>query len=398
MQDNFFFIQGKEYKIQKGWKVLIWIISPPLIALFVWIGFFPFAAKQLNWVVVAILVPCSIVMTVWFTYMFLDSITYKFAVKDNRLIYRSLLTSRSINFEDVLGYRIDDNYIRVEPRDDRNKEIKLSKYTQDSAEILEFLSNRFEALDYSDAIKEESDILTNNEYGFTEESRLARLKQARFAARVVNAVGIGICVWVFIKPIPYDLALYTAVAYPFFVIATVMYYQGMIKFDDKKGSKYPSITYGFVLACCGLVIRTLDFELLYPSRLWLYSIIPFLGMLLLFRMARGSVARAKFVDAISTYILIGFVAIYSACGYTVLNCLPDRSKPILYAAKVLEKTTSKGKTTSYYILLTAWGPRTESERVSITHAEYERATVGEEVQIFLKDGLLNLQWFYLHVD
>jgi hypothetical protein len=398
MADNFFFLQNKEYKIQKSWKVLIWVITPPLIALFIWIGVVPFSAKQLNWVVVAILVPSSIVITLWFTYMFLDSVTYRFVIKDGEFIYRSMLLRRSINFNDVRGYRIDDNYIRVEPRDKRNKEIKLSKYTQDSAEILEFLSDRFESLDHSDAIKEEADILTNNEYGFTEESRLTRLKQARFAARVVNAIGIGICVWVFIKPVPYELALYTAVVYPFFVIVTVMYYKGMIKFEEKKGSKYPSITYGFVLACCGLGIRTLDFELLYPSRLWLYSIIPFLGMLLLFRMARGGITNGKFVDAISTYILIGFVAIYSACAYTVLNCLPDKSTAGLYSAKVLEKTTTKGKTTSYYILLTPWGPRTESEKVSITHAEYERTKVGEEVQIFLKDGLLNLQWFYLQVN
>ncbi|HMG88983.1 MAG TPA: hypothetical protein VK589_02950 [Chryseolinea sp.] len=398
MEGNFFSLQDKEYKIEKKWKVFIWIIVPPLIASFVWLGFVPFLAKQFNWVVFVILVPTSIVITLWFVYMFLDSVSYRFAIKDGKFTYRSLLLRRSIDFDDVRGYRIDDNYIRVEPKGRLSKEIKLSKYTQDAGEIMEFLRTHFEALDHTDAAKEQADILSNNEYGITEESRLSRLKQAKIVARVVNATGIGICLWLFLKPVPYDMALYSGVAFPFLVLGVLMHFRGLIKLDEKKGSKYPSVTYGYILACCGLVIRVLDFELVDYLNLWIYSIIPALGMLLLFRMAVGKVVLEKFLDYVSIFSLAAILVFYSVCGYTVLNCLPDQSKPAHFTAKVLEKTVSKGKTTTYYILLTPWGPRTESKKVSITRSEYDRAEVGEEVQIFLKSGLLNLPWFYIDVN
>jgi hypothetical protein len=398
MADNFFFLQDKEYKIQKGWKIFIWIVAPPLIALFAWLGFAPFFAEHFNWILFAILFPTSIVFTLWFAYMFLDSVSYKFEIKDDRFTYQSLLLRRSINFDDVLGYRTDDNYIRVEPKARHAKDIKLSRYTQNADEIIEFLQTRFEALDHSDAMKEEADILSSNEYGTTEESRLARLRQARTVARVVNTIGIGICVWLFFKPVPYDVALYSGVAFPFLVLGVLMNFRGLIKVDDKKDSKYPSVTYGLVLTCCGLVIRVLDFELVDYVQLWLYSIIPFLGMLLLCRMAIGKIVLRKFLDYLSIFCLAAILMFYSVSGYAVLNCLPDQSKPTDHTAKILEKTVSKGKTTSYYILLTPWGPRSEAKKVSITRSEYDRAEVGEEVQIFLKDGLLNIPWFYLAVN
>jgi hypothetical protein len=77
----------------------------------------------------------------------------------------------------------------------------------------------------------------------------------------------------------------------------------------------------------------------------------------------------------------------------IINCRFDSQEHETYTAAVLEKEISDGKTTTYYLDLTPWGPRTEHEKVSVTHDAFRRANIGDTVEVYLYKGRLNAKWF-----
>jgi len=49
--------------------------------------------------------------------------------------------------------------------------------------------------------------------------------------------------------------------------------------------------------------------------------------------------------------------------------------------------------TTYYLDLSPWGPRTEHEQVSVDKNLFNRANVGDTVEVYLYEGRLKAKWF-----
>jgi hypothetical protein len=97
-------------------------------------------------------------------------------------------------------------------------------------------------------------------------------------------------------------------------------------------------------------------------------------------------------------LLTLFVTAYCYSSCVVINCYYDRSTPQIHEAKVLGKRISSGKTTTYYLTLTAWGPRTEAEDVTVSEDQYEQIAVGSPVKVYQMKGLLDVPWFFVDGD
>ena len=76
----------------------------------------------------------------------------------------------------------------------------------------------------------------------------------------------------------------------------------------------------------------------------------------------------------------------------------DESNPETFQSKVLDKRISSGKTTTYYLKLTAWGGQTESDDVSVSEELYNYLEVDDNVNIYLKKGQLDIPWFIVTAE
>jgi hypothetical protein len=388
-----------EFRIAKGWRIFIYICSPLLIGLFVFIGFIAFNSETSNLTVLLILVPVSVGGNILFIYGLIETIKGRFIIGVKSISNLSAFGTRTLYFEEVKGFRADSNYIYIISNSKNKKSIKVSTYIEQSDRILNWLNNKFLELDSFEAMEEEKQILTDNEFGINQQAREYRLNEARRAAKGINIIGVGVCCWLWFYPKPYLISVVVAMIVPVIAFGLVFIYQGLIRFDEKKNSAYPSIIYGFGATSAALMIRALfDYEILEYKNLWIIVSTVTIPLVCLLLFSTKELKFSKWVDYVTALTITGIVLCYTFGTYVVTNCMFDKTEPAVFSSEVTDKEITSGKSTTYYLTLKPWGPRTETERVSVTKDQYEGIEKGDTVAIYLGQGLLKTPWFYLETE
>jgi len=187
-----------------------------------------------------------------------------------------------------------------------------------------------------------------------------------------------------------------AMCIPLIALGAVYIYRGLIRFDERKNSAYPSIGFAFLASGGGLTIRALmDFEILEYGALWIVTSAAASVIAALFITGTRELKFKKPAEYFTAAAIAAIVLGYTFGVYVMGNCVFDRSTPEVFTAKVMGKETSSGKTTSYYLILSAWGPRTEAERATVTEEQYQAAEEGDVVDVYLMHGLFSTPWFYI---
>ncbi|MCA6376348.1 MAG: hypothetical protein IM627_11365 [Cytophagales bacterium] len=385
-----------EFRTAKGWRIFIYIFSPLLIGLFSIGGFMVLNSDSSNLTVNLILIPISLGGTIMFTYGLIETIVGKLIVEKDSVSIKSSFGTRTLYFQEIKGFRIGENYIQVVSNTKSKKSIKLALYIEKSDQLADWLANNFVELDSHEAKQEELQILTNHEFGINAHTREHKLSEARKVAKYINIIGGLTCAWLWFYPRPYPFSLSVGMIIPALAFISLYVYRGLIRFDEKKNSAHPSIIYGFALPSAGLLIRAvMDYEILEFKSLWIAISFSTITLTLLFIIGTKEIKFKKFIDYFTAFALAAIVLCYSFGTYVISNCLFDKSEPEIFKSEVTDKEISSGKSTSYYLKLQPWGPRTEIERVSVTQDEYEATDKGDTVDIYLRQGLLKTPWFYV---
>lgn len=385
-----------EFKTAKGWRWFIYIFSPPLMALCVYVGFNALTKETSNVAGILILIPVSLGGIIFLTYGVLETMKGRLIIASDSISRKGLFGTRTLAFADIKGFRADDKYIHILSGNKNKKSIRITAYVEKSHLIIDWLSDHFTNLDAYEAHEEELDILTKDEFGVTPQAREYRLSEAKRTARYINILGTATGIWLFFYPYPYTISLLAGMAVPLMAFGSLLVYRGLIRFDEKKKSAHPSILYGFLFPAAGLGFRAMtDFEILEYSNLWIVIIIFTLTLTAVLIVGTKEFKFRDFVDYFTALSLAGMILAYSFGVYVISNCVFDRSKPDMFTSKVVEKEMSSGKSTTYYLTLEPWGPRTETERVSVTKTEYETTDPGDTVDIYLRQGYLRTPWFYI---
>lgn len=91
---------------------------------------------------------------------------------------------------------------------------------------------------------------------------------------------------------------------------------------------------------------------------------------------------------------------YSFAGVRLINCAFDRSAGQVYKPRITDKKTSErweeySNKKVYYLLLTEWGPRKETEKIEVNSDLYNEVRIGDSIHITINPGLLNIPWFVI---
>lgn len=384
----------KEYRIRKFWAIVIYIFAPLMIISFTYLLLMPFIDEDTSIEFLYFMGPVSLIMNVITILGFLDAVKMRLAITNSTFRYRSALSNKELKFDEVRGFRVSDNYIIVEPSTSKKKAIKISVYLESIDEIIGWLSDNFRDLQVENELKEEHDILTNDQFGINPEVRFRNLKVAKKVALVLNILSALVFAWtIFIKE-PYEYCIIASIALPIISLLLVVLFKGLIRIDEKQGSKYPSVFISILLSSAGLLLRAiLDFNILEYDHIWRPVAIISIGFLLIILFVTGEMKLSKIKDVFSMAALLIFFFAYGYGAIVTTNCIYDKSEPGNYQVQVLEKRINEGKKVTYYLKVTPWAIRTEPNEVEVSEQLYDQKEIGDSVNVIVKSGSLVVPWF-----
>ena len=215
-------------------------------------------------------------------------------------------------------------------------------------------------------------------------------------------ITIGLAVWFWFYPRPYEILLGVLLFIPIFgLFLNGLHRPSMaslveISADKDGDDKYDVADFIDVAAWIILLRVLLDYE--FES---FYSmIIPgtiacgiILTILFLTHKLISTTTRNKWWIYSS---LIFNVSLYSYAGTYAANCTYDYSKPQVYETEVIDKTISRGRRhTTYYVKVAPWGHHYDKEKISVSRSQYDELNIGDNIKIDLKKGLFNIPWYYI---
>lgn len=382
----------REFRPGAFLKAFIFIFCPALMAVFVW-ALFQYS-EQDPAIYFVVILPVSLAMIALAGYCLAEVVISKFTIAEDRVILCSTFGDRTLGLDSIRGFRQDQHYIRIIPIDPFGKEIKISNYLNGTDQIMEWLVMNYADLYVAEGDEEERHVLRNIEFGYTEEVRRQKLKEARKVSRILNGGAWVLLICLFTLPDYYLYSLTICSLYPLMVIFVKLHYRGLISADEHEGSKMPSAGIAFIVPGMALALRAMmDFEILeYTTALWLTialiaAIVSVLYMLPSFKKPQQPI---RFYG---TGLLIMFLNLFYSYGLLVeANCQLDTSEPARYKTTVVDKRVSRGKSTIYYLDLKPWGTLTNVKAVTVTRKQYETVSKGDPLIVRQYAGYLNVPW------
>jgi len=257
-----------EFRIAKGWRIFIYAFSPLLIGVFLYAGYVTMRSENTNPWMTFFLATLSFGLVLLFTYWIIETKRGRIIIRVDSISRLSTLGTRVLSFSEIKGFRTDDNYIHIVANDETKKSIQISLYTEKAQQILIWLDRNFQDLDRHE--EEENQILNDEEFGMNRQAREFRLNEARRTAKYINIAGSTVGIWLLVYPTPYVPISLATMIVPLAALCSVYAFRGLIRFDDKKGSAFPSIFLGFLMPCSALTVRALmDWNILEYQRLYI---------------------------------------------------------------------------------------------------------------------------------
>jgi hypothetical protein len=387
----------QEYTVGIGWKIFIYV-------------FFGGAAAAISYFFIKALITgdqvamwtglfAGALVVLWLC--ILSTERTKVIITEDSITCNGTFKSRQLLFSEVKGYRMlsgdkGSKTLVIVSKAVGKRDVKIGdpSYFGHSDEMTGFIYGKFKDIDNEEYEDEVTEILNDPAIGINEDDRAQKLQQVTKTARVFNIVGIVLTLWLFVYPHPYPIPVYIALVYPFAALGFFLKNQGLVTLIDgsKKKSAYPSITSSFILVPVALGLRALlDYDLLNFSKFivpWaVVAAVLIIGLLLLIRQSKNR--SLDIMGAVIFSVVFGYGSVVSS------NCLFDNVASDLHYARVLDHRISSGKSTSYYLTLSAWGAKPSGEEVSVASDLYYQVSKGDSVTVHIKKGTFNIPWYYI---
>ena len=389
----------KEYKIPKGLAIFTYIACVLMSALSIALLVMPFIDEDMNINITYLTSPLALGLLTVMIIALIDTKNSRIILTETSLSIKSVLANRTLHSQEIAGYKKDQNYLVVYPKTRLLKKIKITLFYSNIHEIENWITTKVPDLEHQQQRIELKNVLKDSRLGTTKNERKKRLKQAKFASRAFNILGtLGFFGVVFL-PLPVSIRLCIFTCLPLFGIGLMLYYRGLIRVMDEEKSSLPNINLGMTMAIFGPLLVVMFSVSIYDfSNMWLPVIA--LGVLCTLLVARATkeLQFTSWKRGFSSLFISLFFMAYSYTFLCVLNCIFDTSRPKSYQAKVMDKWKSSGKTTSYNIKTSNWGPEGFDRIIDISKKYYEQVSVNDSIVLTLKQGFLHIPWFYVEND
>lgn len=216
-------------------------------------------------------------------------------------------------------------------------------------------------------------------------------------------ITIGLAIWFFIYPEPYEILLGILLFIPIFgLFLNGLHKPSMATLveisSDKNGDDKYDVADFIDIAAWIILARVLidyKFESFYSMIIpGTISCVIILTILFLTHKQIEESTRHKWWIYSS---LIFNVSLYSYAGTYAANCSFDYSEPKVFQSEILNKRISKGSKgrKTYYVEVAPWGHHYDKEEISVSSVQYNELNSGDKINIDMKDGLFDIPWYYI---
>ncbi|MDX2067735.1 MAG: hypothetical protein SFV55_04870 [Haliscomenobacter sp.] len=386
----------KEYKTAKGWAIFIYIAAPIMIGfLFMPILLLLIPSWRTNetadffWFAV----PISLILIAYMIAGIADTIVSKVTLTEQSIEYKNILFSRSIQLNEIKGFRIDDKYLCIEPKTSGVKRIKISKYFGNLEDLIDFLDSKYHDLDELEAEERYQKIMENNSFGFSTSERQSQFQTARRSAKILNWVAGIIAAWTFFYPHPYLLAIIAAILCPIAAIVLLRLFNGLIHLEEKKNSPHPSVFLAFFIPSMALFLRAmLDLNVYNFEKLWWLLPLMVLPLTAVVLLGSREFDWRKGQSILMALVVLGITSAYGFGAILCTNCALDQSNAAEFHAQILGKDRSTGKTTTYHLSLEPLDFDYPLDEAQVDKVTYQRVAISDTVRVLFFEGRWGIPW------
>lgn len=339
----------------------------------------------------------------WFAFTALGGYLILWLLQSKTVLYADLIdfqgvfSTKTFNRDALIGWRVlptSPPTLVLERKGERS--FKTSLVFRVDEEFSDWFES-IPSLDEKDiALSEASvqaEIQNDERFGASPFERSEVLQEARKTAKILSSISIVSVVWAFVYPRPYEVLILMLALLPWIGIEIMRRSHGLFRADVLKNNAHPSVAYALIFPGTVLCLRAvLDYDVLqsvYAAALYVFVGCAFFTAILIFdptqRSRRG---------ILPVFFLVGV-----AYGYGVIveaNAWLDRSPGISYTATVQNKQIISGKSITYELDLSSWGPKNGTNKLNVSSSIYKQVQTGQTVQLKLKKGALGVRWYYLY--
>lgn len=326
-------------------------------------------------------------------YLLLLVARFKIVLEADSIEVQTALFRRVLLRSNISGWRLvqasnSPATIWLVPRAGSGKTLQLAlMFRRDAAfeSWLDTLPN----LDAQEADASEQEIARNEDAGLTPDQRFASLAQAKKLATALNIAGFLGLVWSFAYPYPLPLLTIILAALPWAAVLIVSRSHGLIHVDTRRNDPRPQVAGALMIPGVALALGTIrgPHILHWKPMAWLPVAI---GIALL---AAALAADRSPKQKGSVLALFAVSLFYGYGGVVELNAVFDNSPAATYSVPVVSKHISHGRSTSYYLNLSAWEREPEQTQVSVARDFYESVQPGDSVCVIFRTGALRIPWY-----
>lgn len=379
----------QEYRISKG---LIYVLMAATLAFAVgpWL-FVPILSSGSRGTVI-FFVCWSVVWITGGVLAFLEGIRWKLIVDEYSLELTNLFRKRTVNLDDIKGYREVKNGIFLIPHNETEKRVTISMYASNSEELRSWIAARFPNLDIADQEAAHAEMLSDQLLGENEAQRETRFANYKLIARVLAVVSY---ILMFAVGFRQDVML-LAVFIPFICFWLMLHTHGRIMFELEKGKGSSSLSLALIISCATVGINA---GLNTPALVSWHPLIPYF-------LIAAAVVFVPFVYTLRKYGNLKRKHYWTMALFGIISALPfgigcgiyanfhlNRAASDVYSTSVSGKRVSHGKHTSYYITFPPVGPLQQQTDFSVGKYHYEAYRTGDTIKVVFGKGGLGAVWY-----
>ncbi|HEX3663972.1 MAG TPA: hypothetical protein VHU23_01905 [Rhizomicrobium sp.] len=213
----------------------------------------------------------------------------------------------------------------------------------------------------------------------------------RYSARILDAIGYGIGLWLLLWPEPYKFAVVSAMTAFLAALAIEMLLRQRLGLaDPRRGDQRPRIQMLFVMPALALALRALlDINLLDWRPVLVWSLAP--AALLAVPLFAGDRDLPKRPLIAAILLVLNYA--YSWGAIVEANSIFDTSAPHHFQTTIRAMHANRGKSTSYHLVLGPWNGRPAGDDVRVPYAAYAGRRPGDTICVTLSDGWLGFRYY-----
>ena len=316
---------------------------------------------------------------------------------DSIAVTGTLTGTRSLRRSDILGMRSIKTGIRdakpileLVPRFASMQSLRIDGAIDTDDAFLAWMSGLTD-LDAADAQASREAIIADPVLGTTREARLDALQSVRNWVMVGAFVaGIATMVLLFL-PTPLWLAAALPMALPWLGILIVNRWDGLFRLHDDKNDARVNLS--LIMLLPGAMLWWLSVGSVHLMD-WRAALVPAALVSVVLVATAVRVEKKPRATAANVALLFVLSLMYGYGAIAVCDRVFDGAAPQVFRPQARNAhASSGGRSTTYYVDLAPWGPRTEWEIVIVTRTVYDAAARGAPICVKLHPGALGMPWY-----